>query len=558
MKTKAFLMGICCMTASSVPMHAQEWIGTQFRLDTSVTLHCEDMSDVTGLVGQIADNTLYFTSRRAFQDGSAGHAAIVRTLSLEDCSQRELLFGVPDSCGGNGGGGNALAASFWIYDFDIRPDRAVFSVQDYLLVYRRSGGRYRFEALYFRPDAVAAYFHQERLYYLTEDHDKGYRWYRLSETDGRDVFIRELPYEAPHVVQASPNRYLFRDHRFVYFLSTRSPVLHKYTLSGEWAEDIAFTLPYWHPFSDDYIRKSLSYPYGPERIYGTMGDIFRYSYPKMAFPLHDDCLLYYTQYDTATQKSSLQFAVRSRDGHTVRYSRKDSDTAAYGGGRYPFHLLEPHVGKLYASDGRRLFEVCYESGLDWNGLTPKQYSEMSESFFKHNEPILKARIQSYKNNDPVMAPFFYDTDHNLHSLHDLQGKKAVMMITQQLECSACENMILDRFNRADTGSTRAAIMYPFIPGALQERELRLSAGKTLKLPFDLFFLATDRHQNYPTFITSKVNSFPAVLFLESGRAPVFMQADDIFADGPFGFMLSDAFNRLWDDFQRHDMKPEEK
>ena len=124
-----------------------------------------------------------------------------------------------------------------------------------------------------------------------------------------------------------------------------------------------YDIPDWHPFEEEYIRKSLSVPYGIERIRATMNEIWRYSYPKYDFPIGGGHLLYYTQYDTATRKSHLQYAYLDPSGNTCLFQKKDTCRDVYGGERFPFLLFESDMDKARISWNDLLLEICAESAV---------------------------------------------------------------------------------------------------------------------------------------------------------------------------------------------------
>ncbi|MBR6332873.1 MAG: hypothetical protein IKR77_00575 [Bacteroidales bacterium] len=244
----------------------------------------------------------------------------------------------------------------WIYDFDLAGDSCLVSIQNQLLLYRLEEGNYKLMSVFQCENAKVCYLHRGDIYFMEEDHDVGYRWYRLHE--GKRLFVRALDYEAPHVVQAKPNRYLFRDNHHVYFLSNRYPSLSLYSLEGVAQDTVVFDLPCWHPFEDEYVKASLEVPYGVERIKATMKDIYRYSYLKMVFPIGGDYLIYYTQYDTVTHESKLRFAIGTPEGQMTFLSQKPTDEYVYDDTLTPFTLLERHVDKAFVHGMTGWWRCC--------------------------------------------------------------------------------------------------------------------------------------------------------------------------------------------------------
>ena len=524
--TILFLAATACCTTS----HAQDWIGTQFELDTAVILSPTNLDlGISNIRYEICDGVFYYTDIKGFQNSENGHTATIYSVSLYDYAQSEIKLSLPSGTRQK----DFQANTFWINDFDIRDKKLAISVQNHILLYRQNENfQYEFDTMFDHPNIKATYLHQNVLYYLEEDHDTGYKWFRQTLRGGDETLIRELHYEAPHVVQANPNRYLFRDQHHLFFLSTRYPVLHQYSLDGQWEGDIEFDIPSWHPFENAYIEKTLSVPYGVERIYATMSDIFKYSYPKVVFPIGGAYLLYHTQYDSIVEKSHLQYALRDNSGKTIPFSIRRDDNEAYREGEFPFNLFQAQTDKAHISWNDLLIEISAEDTAHWTGLTPTAYKEIRDRFFKQNDPVFKLRIMRHKNTDWPASAFFIDTEARLHSLEDLPQGKHMLLVTNELECSACERQLLQFLNDSLNHDIRIGILHPYIPGALLEREISKRIKLHLERPFRLYYLAQSRRGTYP-WETAEPLSYPALLLYETGRAPILFSLDQIFNDDPY-------------------------
>lgn len=546
MKAHSVIIGIIVMAWLTPNGVCQSWIGQQFTLDTAVVATYSKLPyDMNHLQCSIRDSVFYFADKRAFQEAENDFAAHMYAFSLNDYRTSEFDLPLPKTTMKK----ERFANNCWINDFDILDDRCVISVQNHIFLYRRMNGKaFEFDTMIEHPNVKAVYMHQNQLYYLEEDHDAGYRWFRFDRALGQEIFVRELAYEAPHVVQASPNRYLFHDENNLYFLSTRYPVLHKYGLDGTWIEDIHFNLPFWHPFEEDYIRNSLSVPYGIERIFATKDQIFNYSYPKMVFPLHNRYLLYYTQYDTCTHKSAPMFALSDSSGASTIFNRECPKTFSFSENYFPFNLLQSLEDLARTSWNGHLIELAADCDLPWRDMTYEEYQNTKDNYFRHHDPVLKIRIMSLADDDFSSLPFFYNDQHELASLGRLPQGKYLFLLHNELDCSACSHYLLQTMNRMDSVNIRTGILYPFIPGVLQERELNREIRQYLKRPYSLYFLATDRTAGYPRAITKKVHHFPAVLFYATGRAPILFSNDQIFENDPYTYRFTDSFLQMLDDF----------
>lgn len=538
MKPRALLLTFAICFNCSCLLVGQEWIGSQFRLDTALTLTHSDLpGDLSQLKCEVFDDIFYFTDMKAFHDKARDFAANIFAVNLVTLEQFTITLPFPDHTLMK----EQMARTFWINDYSIDEHRICVSAQDYLLLYNRNeDSSCSFDTLFYHPRVKSVYTFKNDLYYLEENHDYGYIWFQRRNLYGNETEIGRLKYDAPHVVQANPNRYLFHTDSTLYFLSTRHPQVQRYTLDGKLLESIAFDLPFWHAFEDDYIRRSLDIPYGVERIKATIGEIFQYSYPKMLYPIGDEYLLFYTQYDTATNKSHTQFAIADRTGKSHLYSRYDTSTVSYEADRFPFNFLDRYADKARTNWRNKLIEICLDSDVEWHGLAPDSFKIQEERFYKKNDPILKIRIQTYKNT-PSAERFFYDSEHNLLSLDELPGKKHILLVNQALECSACRNELLNFLNDTDTSTASIGILYPTIPGVLQEYESKKSIREHLTLPFRLYYLDPDRNGNFPRYIFSPELSYPAMLFHERGKAPILFSTDQIFNDNPNLFDFSTEY-----------------
>ena len=549
MKTrKLIIFSLCLLSIStSKPLFCQSWIGDNFELDTSITLSYAKMpSDLNHLLCNIQNNILFFTEQRAFQKADNGYAAHILAFSLLDFTSFEFDLPFPPSIKRK----ELVANSFWINDLGLYGNRFAVSVQNQILLYRRTpNNHFEFDTLIEHPNVKASYLYNDQLYYLEEDHDVGYKWYTFDFKNKEELFVRGLTYEAPHVVQALPNRYLFRDENNLYFLSTRYPSLSKYSLDGTWIQDTHFDLPFWHPFEDEYINKSMQVPYGVERIYATKDQIFNYSYLKTILPLGDRYLIYYTQYDTCLKKSSPMFAISDSLGHTMLYNQKCPTDFIFSGKKFPFNLFETYedLGRISWFDC--LVEITADCGISWMNQTQEEYRRFKESHYRQHDPILKLRIMRLHDTNYESQPFFYNTDREFLSLDNLPSGKHLFIIHNGLECSACSHYLLQSMNSLDSGQVHLGILQAFVPGALRERETHREIRQYLDRPYDLYFLATDLMAQYPRFISQRASRFPAVLFYETGRAPILFSNEDIFADDQYTLQFSKEFLKVLDRFK---------
>ncbi|MCR4965498.1 MAG: hypothetical protein K6A41_07555 [Bacteroidales bacterium] len=523
-----------------LPMCCQDFLHEYFKLDTLSKIN--PLDDMTHLVYDFTDGVFCYTESTAFRKQGQEYTATFYLFDIGHYTLSERHLSVPINVL------KSLGSTIqpWIYDFQFSNDYCVVSLQDIILLFKSEGERYLLDTTYECQNVKLCYLYQGDLFYLEEDHDFGYRWYRLH--DGQRVVVRPLQYEAPHVVQAKPNRYLFRDDHFLYFLSNRYPSLEKYGLNGDWLERITFDLPSWHPFEDEYIKKSLKVPYGVERIRATMDEIYNYSYPKVVFPLGGDYLLYYTQYDTTTHKSKLYFAIRNADGTTKCYPRKVPSELLYTGDALPMTLLENRVDKAWVSWNNILVEILLADTVDASGLTDLEYRQRREDFYLKSEPFPAIKVSSYKTEQQEYLPAFYNSHGLLQSLSNLPVGKHILVLNNELDCSGCRKTLFSWLNEQRDKDFFVDVVYPYFPGAMTRYDWRMDVCKYLEKPFQMLFLDKDRYEHYPKFGGIPYRSFPGILLYETGHTPLYLPLEEIFEDNSYANIFRETFLKQVNDF----------
>ena len=153
-----------------------------------------------------------------------------------------------------------------------------------------------------------------------------------------------------------------------------------------------------------------------------------------------------------------------------------------------------------------------------------------------------------KNKGFASEAFFYNSHRELTSLDELPIGKHVVILHNNLECSACNHYLLHSMSSLDSEQVYLDILHSYIPGALQERELHKDARKYVSRPYDFYYLATDRTTRYPCYISDRVSHYPAVLLYETGRAPILFSNDQIFDDDLYTYRFRTEFQEALDRF----------
>lgn len=323
--------------------------------------------------------------------------------------------------------------------------------------------------------------------------------------------------------------------------------MEAFTLDGRHIETVTFNLPWWKAFEDDYIRKTLSVPYGIERIYAVKDDLYDYSYPKVVMPLRGDFLLLYMQFDTLIGKSALQYALREENGRTIRYLRNDHDDRLYSAAQFPFSLFQGGLDKGNAAGDGKIVQLTYRTEVPWQGKTHKEYAEELDRYFANHSPTLVYKIMRYLPRSVHERPtLFPPAAHEPISLDDLPADRSVLVLHQGLECSGCVKALYGLLNQTND-SLHVGHVYSQPLNGISSHELREQIRQHLDRPFALYSNNSPFFQDFAEGETLSEPDFPCLLLHRRGTDPTVVKVSEIFAyDNSTAF--SEKFLEKWNAF----------
>lgn len=544
MKTHIFV--IASLILASLSASGQEWIGKQFTLDTMVNMQCtHHPKNINLLKSRIQDNSFYFVEQQSYQYKDNGYQAIIHKLTLDNYEQTEIMLPLPESLKKP----EHNIRNLWINDFCFDGDDLLVTTQEVLILYRKINNQnYQVVSTFHHQNLYMGYLYQNKLYFFEEDHDKGFRWFQQNLNSDKATLVRELPYEAPHIVQIQPNRYISHNPKSVFFLSTRFPRLEVYSLDGQFQDTIHFDIPSWKAFEDEYIRKSLSVPYGIERIFATKDDIFKYAYPKAILPINGDLLLFFTYYDTITGNSVLQYAIRDTDGNTVRYSTSNHEDSVYIAAQFPFTLFKSSLDKTNASEDDLIIQLTLKSDVTWQGKKEKDYQNEESLSFLSQEPVLAYKIMRYSPAKKSKTCELSNMNQECVHIRNLPTDKSVLILHQDLECSGCINAIYQLLNQTASEKMHIGHVYAHPLNGLAAYDISNRIKQHLTKAFTLYSSST---QDFSSITSSRhipENEYPCILFCDKQGGRKLFTASEIFSTGLNGTTFNSTFLNEWQSF----------
>ena len=544
MKTRIII--ICSVLLATMRCGGQEWIGNRFTLDTIVDLHGAHLPENNNLIKcKMQGDTFFFFEQQGYRHKDNGYQAVIHTLSVDNYDQTEIMLPLPE-CGPNK---ERYANSLWIFDVCFEDDYLLVTTQEELILYKRINNQnYQVESTYRHQNLFMGYLHQKSIHFFEEDHDKGFTWFQKEPESDSATLVRELPYEAPHIVQIQPNRYLSHNQQSVFFLSTRFPRMETYHLDGTVQDTIYFGLSSWKAFDDEYIEKALSVPYGIQRIYAVKDDLSSYSYPKVVMPLCGDILLLYMHYDTTSGNSVLQYAIRTNDGLTTRYLWNNHEDSVFQAAQFPFNLFQGGFDKGNATDDGRIVQLTYRTEVPWQGKTLRQYNQEVDRYMSENTPKLAYKIMRYHPKTPIDTPCLHPVGAPPITLGELPSEKSVLIIHQGLECSGCAKAIYRLLDETVMKDIHIGNIYSQPIGGMAAFELNNQIKGQLHQPFALYYTISKSYDFLSPTLPFHETDFPCLVLVKKGEQASIFRSSELFTDDYTSTAFSESFLDAWQSF----------
>lgn len=537
---------IASLVLASLGATGQEWIGKRFTLDTMVNMqYTHQPKNINLLKSRIQDNAFYFVEQQGYQYKENDYQAVIYKLSLDNYEQTEITLPVPENLKKP----EHNIRNLWIYDFCFDGEYLLVTTQEALILYKQINNQnYQVVTTYRHHNLFVGYLHQGKLNFFEEDHDKGFKWFQQNLDSDTATLVRELHYEAPHIVQIQPNRYISHNQQSVFFLSTRFPRLEVYSLDGQLQDTIQFDLPSWKAFEDDYIQKTLSIPYGVERIFAIKDDLYKYSYPKVIMPLNGDLLLFFTYYDTITGNSVLQYAIREKDGKTIRYSTSNHEDSVYVAAQFPFTLFKNGLEKTNAPGDNVIVQLTLKSDVSWQGKKEKEYLNDEHQYFLSHEPVLAYKIMRYSPRIEQKKFELFTTSQERICLKDLPSEKSVLVLHQDLECSGCVNALYELLNQTDAENLHIGHVYAHPLNGLSAYDINSRIKQHLTKAFTLYSCGPSGFSEITSPLKIPEKDYPCIMFCDKKGIRKLFTASELFTTNLNVTTFSTEFLNEWQSF----------
>lgn len=507
-------------------------------LDTAMVVqHWEQNAQQRNCLATVYQDCLYFCHRKSFQPHGKEYRCVIHVVDLKTYRQDTLSLCYPTDASS----WKRDAQSCCIYAISLEKNRLLLVCDNQLLLYVLKSGKYEYEQRVFCRNVCNGYLYQNEIYVLVDDKEqRAYRWLcygRSLDKEGR--LLRTLPQPAAFLLQFDPNRYVFVNQKYLYYMPPGSAEILKYSLQGSLQDSIAYDVSAWKPLPPAFLQQIQALPYGTERIHYALNHQYRqYSFLKTIDPLSDSLILLSVNLgDESWQRQLAVMRLRkTKSGWQQDFcTLAVTDTSRiYNADEYPvsYHLSSDNL-LVYPYQNQLLQLVVAPEQEAYDGLSVKQYQYYRNQWFKNHDPVVKLRMQHVKKEC-----VFHDYDNTRWSSETFKQDKLILVVNRQPQCSACQKHLLKFLSSVDTAQVMVACFMGQMDSYLARRQQLQQLDELCPRFYEPVYAV--ENEDYSLF--NNFNSYPAVIFWQHGFGVVGMYtAADVFTADYNHYDFSEKF-----------------
>jgi len=407
---------------------------------------------------------------------------------------------------------------------------------------------------YFKTINVESVFRLEiadNYLYAFLDEEDGFNWISINLTTYEIKNVRKLVLKNHFFLQISPIQVISIKNNALYFLQQNEPAIEKYSLTGEFIATYSLKIPNWNNIPEEIANKLDSIKDPTDR---------NYAFPK--FSIFDYNFMFFFHVFSSERFFIMALDKKnSADGFATPYfvqvigdttivdpfSVKLSENERFGEKYFPFLTPRYESNLIFAQTNEHIVQINRNTNVSWKNKTQKEFQRDENIYYRDNEPIEKIETYRFsKNYIPVDSINFLDYDDNLFSINDIKKDKAVFIITQQPQCSACIKAIWNFFSKKQMTNVDLYNVAPDCTTYLSKKDNKKDVCAYLKADYiSLFFNSKALNPSVKRLLTQKGNPI-ILLFNKKLQHIEVISANGIIAD--FMGNLTPSFISTIDNF----------
>ncbi|MCQ2285564.1 MAG: hypothetical protein MJZ76_01660 [Bacteroidales bacterium] len=553
---KLFTIVVLVIVTSSAT--GQPHLSTLFNIDTIITLTQYTKADKSReLVGTIYDDEIFFCRNKIENQGDIDLVKIFKVNLLTGKEETtELTIPQFKSKTKIETNTNAL----WINGIAVSEKYYALFEQEKVVLYKRENSTLRIDTTLSISNIVQGYFHNAKLYLLELENHEKYVLHQISIPSFEDNTIRDFQFEAPFLLQFTPNRYIGINENGIYHLNTNHIGYTKYNLAGEKCYHTQAAQVPWKEIPQDVTDKIMEKNYGIERIFQALSINNMNSYCTKILPFDDRCLIVYHEYDSTQEVETYKVLFTKYDSeaqqlYCTSYRFDLSDKEELSKEIFPFYLYKKEI-LLTLTSQNRIIQIIQDAPIKFEDINGAEYKQKRNKYFETHDPIIRLRILSLKPSAENTDSLQTEMEKILQKwdLKDFYGNKtiskniskhsSVLIVNGKFQCTGCQNLLYQamgemckHFNK-DTNKF-CYIFFPETDDILIKKEVIRNAQQKFGQEFIPIFIS-DKTIDFKNDSANQHTKFPQIILTDNNTTTIF-SAEDIFTENTETISLKSTF-----------------
>ena len=383
------------------------------------------------------------------------------------------------------------------------------------------------------------------------DDDEGFDWFKITLTNYEMKKIRKLTLTNRFFLQIAPVQVISIKNNALYLLQQNEPAIEKYSLTGNLLAKYRLKIPDWNCIPKEATQKLDSIKDITERNYAfPKFSVFDYNFMFLfyVFPSERFFMMALDRNKSADGFAAPYFVQIIGDTTIIEpFSVRLNENEKFGTKYFPFLTPRAEENIIYAHSNEFVIQINRRTNVAWNNKTHKEFQHDVNLYYRDNEPVEKIETYRFrKNYIPVDSVQFLDYDDNIFHLKDIKTEKAIFIISQYPQCSACIKAIWHFFSKKQLPNIDLYCVVADSPTYLIKKENIKEVNTYLKTEYTpLFFNTKKLNPATKRLLTQNANPI-IVLFDKKLQHIEAISANHIISD--FTGSLSPSFIHTIDNF----------
>ena len=499
---------------SSQNSSQSHYISEMFNAISSKSIQTDLETKAYNNIYATSDSSLWIVNRRGFIDPTRkGYAKITKVNAFT--GENELYFIAPSPAYTENGG---ETGRIWIWALEVTDSFLFVAADEEIWIYHANDSN-QYE--YYKTVPIAGVMDLEitnnELHAFLENND-GFDWYKINLSNYKIDTLKPLVLRNRFFLQIAPIKIISVKNNALYLLQQKAASIEKYSLSGEFLAEYPLKIPNWRPIPDNLTGKLDSIEDITERNYAFASySIFDYNMMHVfyVFPSERFFMVAIDKNKSSETFVTPYFIQIIGDTTIITpYTTKLADNEKFGENRFPFLTAGAEGNMVFAQLNDYITQINLSTDVSWLNKTQKEYKQEVDLFHRDHEAVKKVETYKFiKNNITVDSIQFFDYDNNRFYLKDVQKDKAIFIISQYPQCSACIKTIWSYFSKTNLTHVALYDVGQNCPTYLLKKEHIKEVKEFLKTDFTPLFMNT-KETNVATqqLTTQKTN--PLVLLFD--------------------------------------------